>query len=164
MVCLFEEKCMIDFIYPLIEFICWRVGEGGLSLHQKEMIIPKTEKKMTTINLTKGGFLRKVANYMANPHEWKFLGERPALIDFYAPWCGPCKSLSPVLDELAKEYAGKIDIYKVNVDDEQELASLFRIRSVPTLVFAPMKGEPHITSGAPTKAQLKKALDTFLGK
>ena len=117
---------------------------------------------MTTINLTKGGFLRKVANYLATPHEWKFLGERPALIDFYAPWCGPCKSLSPVLDELAKEYAGKIDIYKVNVDNEQELASLFRIRSVPTLVFDPMKGEPHITSGAPTKAQLKKALDSFI--
>ena len=102
---------------------------------------------MTTINLTKGGFLRKVANYLANPNEWKFLGDKPALIDFYAPWCGPCKSLSPVLDELAKEYAGKLDIYKVNVDDEQELASLFRIRSVPTLVFAPMEGDPHIASG-----------------
>ena len=110
---------------------------------------------MTTINLTKGGFLRKVANYMTSPYQWKFLGERPALIDFYAPWCGPCKSLSPVLDELAKEYAGK-------VDDEQELASLFRIRSVPTLVFAPMKGNPHITSGAPTKAQLREALDSFI--
>ncbi len=119
---------------------------------------------MTTINLTKGGFLRKVANYLANPHEWKFIGERPALIDFYAPWCGPCKSLSPVLDELAKEYAGKLDIYKVNVDDERELASLFRIRSVPTLVFAPLKGDPHITSGAPSKAQLKKALDSWIGK
>ena len=81
---------------------------------------------MTTIHLTKGGFLRKVANYLVHPGEWKFLGERPALIDFYAPWCGPCKSLSPVLDELAKEYAGRVDIYKVNVDDEPELASLFR--------------------------------------
>ena len=117
---------------------------------------------MTTINLTKGGFLRKVANYMTSPYQWKFLGERPALIDFYAPWCGPCKSLSPVLDELAKEYAGKVDIYKANVDDEQELASRFRIRSVPTLVFAPMKGDPHITSGAPTKAQLREALDCFI--
>lgn len=117
---------------------------------------------MTTINLTKGGFLRKVANYLVNPYEWKFLGERPALIDFYAPWCGPCKSLSPMLDELAKEYAGRIDIYKVNVDDEPELASLFRIRSVPTLVFAPLEGDPHVSTGAPTKRELKKALDAFV--
>ena len=117
---------------------------------------------MTTIHLTKGGFLRKVANNLVHPGEWKFLGERPALIDFYAPWCGPCKSLSPVLDELAKEYAGRVDIYKVNVDDEPELASLFRIRSVPTLVFAPMEGDPHIAMGAPTKGQLKKAIDAFV--
>ena len=118
---------------------------------------------MTTINLTKGGFLRKVANYLAHPNEWKFLGERLALIDFYAPWCGPCKSLSPVLDELAKEYAGRIDIYKVNVDAEPELASLFRIRSVPTLVFTPMEGNPHISMGALSKAQLRMALDNFIG-
>ena len=117
---------------------------------------------MATINLTKGGFLKRVADYENNPQEWKFLGDKPALIDFYASWCGPCKALSPILDELASEYAGKVDIYKVNVDDEQELASLFRIRSVPTLVFAPMKGDPHITAGAPTKAQLKKALDSFI--
>ena len=118
---------------------------------------------MNTINLTKGGFLRKVANYMANPDEWKFLGERPALIDFYAPWCGPCKQLSPVLDELAKEYAGRLDIYKVNVEAEPELASLFRVRSVPTLVFAPMQGYPQITAGAPSKGQLRQALDAFIG-
>ena len=117
---------------------------------------------MKTINLTKSGFLRRVSNFLANPGGWKFLGDKPALIDFYAPWCGPCKSLSPVLDDLAKEYAGKIDFYKVNVDDEQELDSLFRIRSVPTLVFAPMQGDPHIASGAPSKAQLKKALDDFI--
>ena len=119
---------------------------------------------MSTINLTKGGFLRKVANYLANPNGWKFLGDKPALIDFYAPWCGPCKALSPILDELAKEYEGRLDIYKVNVDNEEELASLFRVRSVPTLVFAPMKGNPHISSGAPTKAQLKKVLDDFISK
>ena len=117
---------------------------------------------MKTINLTKGGFLRRVANYITHPHEWKFLGERPALIDFYAPWCGPCKGLLPVLDDLAREYAGRIDIYKVNVDDEPELASLFRVRSVPTLVFAPMEGHPHISAGAPSRSQLKRDLDSFL--
>lgn len=118
---------------------------------------------MNTINLTKGGFLRKVANYEANPHEWKFLGDKPALIDFYAPWCGPCKSLSPILDELAKEYSGRLDIYKVNVDSEQELASFFRIRSVPTLLFVPMKGDPQISAGAPSRGQLKKMLEEILG-
>lgn len=118
---------------------------------------------MTTINLTKGGFLRKIADYETNPREWKFLGDKPALIDFYASWCGPCKSLSPVLDELAKEYSGRLDIYKVNVDDEQELASFFRVRSVPTLLFVPMNGDPHILTGAPSKGQLKKALNNFIG-
>lgn len=117
---------------------------------------------MAIVNLTKGGFLRKVANYEANPTEWKFLGDKPALIDFYASWCGPCKALSPVLDELAKEFDGKIDIYKVNVDNERELASLFRIRSVPTLVFVPMHGDPQVATGALSRVQLKNALNSIL--
>ena len=105
-------------------------------------------------------FAQKVAD-INNP-EWKYLGDKPALVDFYADWCGPCKMIAPSLEEIAAEKAGELYVYKVNVDNEQELASLFRIRSVPTLVFAPLKGEPHITSGAPTKAQLKKALDSFI--
>ena len=117
---------------------------------------------MATINLTKGGFLKRVADYENNPQEWKFLGDKPALIDFYASWCGPCKALSPILDELASEYAGKVDIYKVNVDDERELASLFRIRTVPTLLFVPMKGNPNLMPGAPTKGHLKKMIDELV--
>lgn len=78
---------------------------------------------MKAVNLTKADFLKKVVNYEANP-EWKFLGERPAIIDFYATWCGPCKMLAPILDEVAEEYDGQIDVYKVNVDEEEELASL----------------------------------------
>jgi thioredoxin len=117
---------------------------------------------MAIVNLTKGGFLRKVANYEANPTEWKFLGDKPALIDFYASWCGPCKALSPVLDELAKEFDGKVDIYKVNVDNEKELTSLFRIRSVPTLVFVPMQGDPQVSSGALNRIQLRQALNSLL--
>ena len=87
--------------------------------------------------------------------------DKTVLLDFYADWCGPCQMLAPFVAEIASE---REDLFvgKVNVDDEQELASLFRIRSVPTLVFAPMKGDPHITAGAPTKAQLKKALDSFI--
>ena len=117
---------------------------------------------MATINLTKGGFLKRVADYENLAQEWKFLGDKPALIDFYASWCGPCKALSPVLDELAKEYAGRVDIYKVNVDDERELASLFRIRTVPTLMFVPMKGNPRLAAGAPTKGQLRKAIEDLI--
>lgn len=117
---------------------------------------------MATINLTKGGFLRKVADYENNPDTWKFLGDKPAFIDFYAPWCGPCKMLAPVLEELAQEYAGKIDIYKVNVDEEEELSMVFGIRSVPTLIFIPMEGNPRRASGVMSKEQLKNAFNEML--
>lgn len=117
---------------------------------------------MATINLTKEGFLQKVADYEKNPDTWKFLGDKPALIDFYAPWCGPCKMLSPVLEELSEEYASKVDIYKVNVDEQEELSSVFRIRSVPTLIFVPLEGHPQMVSGALPKQQLVQAFDELL--
>lgn len=117
---------------------------------------------MATINLTKGGFLRRVADFEKNTNGWKFLGDKPALIDFFAPWCGPCKSLAPVLEELSEEYAGKVDIYKVNVDDEEALAEYFAIRSIPTLYFVPMDGEPRRAMGALPKSQLKQMLDELI--
>ena len=117
---------------------------------------------MATINLTKGGFLRRVMDLDSNPGEWKFLGDKPALIDFYAPWCGPCKMLSPVLEELAEEYDGKVDIYKVNIDNEEDLATMFDIRSVPTLIFIPMVGTPKKAMGAMPKATLKEYLDNLI--
>lgn len=117
---------------------------------------------MGTINLTKGGFERRVANIEQMKQKWEFLGQRPAVIDFYAPWCGPCKALSPVLDEVAEQYNERVDIYKVNVDEELELATLFGIRSVPTLLFVPMEGAPQRAMGAPSKEQLTKAIDEVL--
>ena len=119
---------------------------------------------MNVMNLTKADFLNKIANYETNPTEWKFLGERPAIIDFYATWCGPCKMLAPVLEELAKEYNGKIDIYKVNVEDEEELASVFNIRSVPSILFIPMNGTPQMAQGAMPKPSLKDAIENVLLK
>ena len=117
---------------------------------------------MATIHLTKGGFLRRVADIATLADEWKFLGNKPAVIDFYATWCGPCKALSPILEEVSEEYAGKVDIYKVNVDDEQELSRMFEIRSIPTLFFIPLNGKPHRTMGAMSKEQLRKAIDELI--
>ena len=93
---------------------------------------------MKARNLTRAEFLNRVANYEANPNEWKFLGDRPAVIDFYATWCGPCKMLAPVLDELAGEIdQGESTFHKVNVEEEEELAALFGICSVPSILFVP---------------------------
>jgi thioredoxin len=118
---------------------------------------------MSVINLTKGGFENRIAKIDKLAEGWHFIGERPALIDFYASWCGPCQRLMPTIEEVAAELDGKVDIYKVNVDDEQELADLFKIRSVPTLLFIPMDGEPLRAMGALPKAQLKAAIKEHLG-
>ena len=97
--------------------------------------------------------------------ELKFLGKKPVLIDFYATWCGPCRALEPILDELYTEYDGKIDIYKVNTEDEMELAGAFGVMSLPTLLFIPKEGKPAISPGAPSKGTLKELIDQkLLGK
>ena len=116
------------------------------------------DKKMTTINLTKEEFLDKVMDYEKNPTEWKYKGDKPAIIDFYASWCGPCKMLAPVLDELAKEYEGQLYIYKVNTETEEELSRAFGIRSIPTMLFVPMNGQPMMTQGALPKTELDKII------
>lgn len=117
---------------------------------------------MATVHLTKEQFLKRIADYEKNPDSFRFLGSRPALIDFYAGWCGPCKMLAPVLEELSDEYAGRVDIYKVDVEQEEELAALFRVRSIPTLVYIPMNGQIRVTQGAVGKPQLKEAIENIL--
>jgi len=117
---------------------------------------------MKTIQLTETDFLTKVANYKENPSEWKYLGDKPCLIDFYADWCAPCKMVAPILEELAAEYEGKIYIYKVDTEKELALSSAFRIRSIPTLLFIPQNGTPQIAQGAMPKQELKKAIDEVL--
>jgi thioredoxin len=97
--------------------------------------------------LTGEDFLVKVMNYEKNPTEWVFEGNKPCLIDFYADWCAPCRITSPILEELAKEYGSKIDIYKIDTDKEKELAAVFGIQSIPSFLFVPMEGKPTMSSG-----------------
>jgi len=115
-----------------------------------------------TEHLTKETFLSKVFNYEKNK-EWKFEGEKPCMIDFYADWCGPCKMVAPILEELSKEYDGKLDIYKVDTEKEQELASVFGIRSIPSILFVPKDGQPQMAMGALPKDTFEKAFKDVLG-
>jgi len=111
--------------------------------------------------LTKDSFLEKVFDYEQN-NEWKFEGTLPCVIDFWAPWCGPCKMVGPIIDELSKEYDGKVNFYKVNTDEEQELAGAFGIRSIPSLLFVPKTGQPKMAVGALPKDALKQAVEKEL--
>lgn len=124
----------------------------------------KEQKKMGTIKLTKEEFLKKVVDYETNATEWKYLGDKPAIIDFYADWCGPCKMIAPILEELANEYADDIYIYKIDTEKEQELAAAFGIRSIPTLLFVPMDEAPQLAQGALPKHAFKEAIETVLLK
>lgn len=112
-------------------------------------------------NLTKETFLAKVFNYEQN-QEWKFEGELPCLIDFYADWCGPCKMVAPILEELSKEFDGKINIYKVNTEVEQELAAAFGIQSIPSMLFCPRDGKPQMAMGALPKQAMTDAINEVL--
>jgi thioredoxin 1 len=113
-------------------------------------------------HLTKETFLNKVFNYEKNK-EWKYEGEMPCIIDFYADWCGPCKVVAPVLEELAKDFDGKINVFKVDTEEEQELASVFGIRSIPSFLFVPAKGQPQMAMGALPKETFVKAFKDVLG-
>jgi thioredoxin len=112
-------------------------------------------------HLTKESFKEKVFNFEAN-NEWKYEGEKPCLIDFYADWCGPCKTVAPVLEELQNEYGESLVIYKVNTEEQQELAGMFGIQSIPSLLFVPKVGQPQMAMGALPKQTFEKAIADVL--
>jgi thioredoxin 1 len=107
--------------------------------------------------LTKAQFLQKIWDYTKSPNDWKYLGTKPAIVDFYADWCGPCKIASPILDEIGSEYSGKILVYKINTDQERELAQVFGITGIPAFLYIPVNGKPVMMSGiARSKEDTKK--------
>lgn len=112
-------------------------------------------------HLTAETFKQKVFNYETNT-EWKFEGNKPCIIDFYADWCGPCKMVAPILEELSGDYKGRVDIYKVDTEQEQELAAVFGIRSIPSILFIPAKGQPQMSMGALPKQSFEKIIAEVL--
>ncbi len=140
---------------------------SGLMLQATNPGTQVSDSPSKPIHLTKAEFKKRVMDYDVNKTEWVYKGDKPAIIDFYADWCAPCKKVAPALEELAKEYAGKVYIYKINVDQEQELAGLFGVRNIPTFLIIPKSGKPSLSSGASSnhaenKARFKKVIDDLL--
>lgn len=125
----------------------------------------KADNELATKYLSTEDFKKKIMNYDEHPQEWVFEGNRPAIIDFYATWCGPCKITAPIIERLARKYKGQIDFYKVDIDQERELAQIFGIRSIPTFLFIPIKGQPKAQMGAMQLADFEEIIESeLLGK
>ena len=160
---------MKNFVFAFLLFPLF-VACNGQSKPEKENISDETQSVLSNepenvpVHLNKVQFLDKEADYEKNPDTWVYRGDKPAIIDFYATWCGPCKAVAPILDDLAKEYKDQIYIYKIDTDQEQELAADFGIRSIPSLLFIPMNGQPQMIQGAIGKEEFKKIIDEFLLK
>ena len=120
--------------------------------------------KGEVVVLTKADFLAKVYNYEKNPDQWVYEGDKPCIIDFYADWCGPCKQVAPILRDLAILYKKDIVVYKINVDQEQELAAAFGIQNIPTFLFIPKEGKPKMSMGALPRETFVQQIDEFLLK
>jgi thioredoxin len=119
------------------------------------------KKIMATVQLTAEGFREKIFDY-TKEEEWKYAGTLPAIVDFYADWCGPCKAVAPVLEEISQEYDGKLVIYKIDTDKEAELSALFGIQSIPTLLFIPVDGQPMMQKGAIPKKAFQQVIEERL--
>ena len=141
-------------IHTLIAVLCALVFASSVSVN-----INAQEKK-GVVTLSSKEFNTKVADL--SQKDMKYLGTKPAIVDFYASWCGPCRAISPILEELAAEYKDKIVIYKVDVDASPDLAQAYGIRSIPAVLFIPLKGEPQMTVGGRSKEDFKKQIDTIL--
>ena len=141
--------CLIG-LFALVSTSCAQTENNG------------KKEKGTVVQMNKQMFLDQVFDYTTGATEWKYQGEKPAVIDFYATWCGPCRMVAPILKDLAKEYGDSIVIYKVDTDKEKELSEAMGIRSLPTIVFIPKSGQPQLIVGAADKATFRRAIDEVL--
>ncbi len=161
------KKVITMFVLVFASMLTYACTDGAKKQNQAEakevQESQKSEADGDVIVMNKAMFIKDVFDYEKS-QDWKYKGNKPAIIDLYADWCGPCRMTAPIMKELAKEYAGKIVIYKVNVDKEKELAALFNATSIPLFVFIPMNGEPQLFRGAADKATYKKMIDDFLLK
>ncbi|MCL2040734.1 MAG: thioredoxin domain-containing protein [Bacteroidales bacterium] len=133
---------------------------GALFLAAAMTLSAQTEKKPEM--LTKETFLEKVWDFDKNPTEFVYKGDKPCVIDFYADWCGPCRKIAPYMEEFMKTYSGEIYVYKINTDQQKELAAMFQARNIPMVLFVPMKGQPQKTVGAYPKEQYQQMIETIL--
>ena len=164
------KKAILSFV--AISFLIFSCNSGSASSLDRGEEAPATigeqsDKSGKPVYLTKQDFLEKVMNYEKNQTEWVYEGDKPALIDFYADWCGPCRMAAPVLEELAKEYEGQIHVYKVDTQKEQELAAVFGIQSIPAFLFVPKDGKPSMSNGIAqtpeqTKIMFRQMIDEIL--
>lgn len=152
------KKVIAIVAFAMMGVIAYAINDGARTAQQS------SAKGGEVVVMNKALFIKDVFDFEKPSTDWNYKGSLPAIIDLYADWCGPCRQTAPIMKELAKEYAGKIVIYKVNVDKEKELSALFNATSIPLFVFIPMKGEPQLFRGAADKATYKKAIDEFLLK
>jgi len=153
------KKVLVMVVLVMVSVIVYAFNDKAETNQSKKEAIGNGK----VVVMNKEMFLKDVLDYEKSK-KWKYKGDKPAIIDLYADWCGPCRQTAPIMKELAKEYAGKIIIYKVNVDKQKELAALFNATSIPLFVFIPMNGDPQLFRGAADKATYKKAIDEFLLK
>lgn len=163
------KKILFVLVLVTAGTVACNSGDGKKVTETTAEVKPTEVKGDSPVHLTKQTFLEQIMDYEKNQTEWVYKGQLPGIVDFYADWCRPCKITSPILDELAKEYAGKIQIYKINIDKEQELAAVFGVQSIPTFLFIPMKGNPTMSAGIAqtpeeTKAMFKKQIEEILLK
>ncbi len=157
-------KTILLLIVAIIAVSCSNSTETKAQSDNKTQSEETNIVEGKTIHMNKDMFIERVMDFQANKEEWNYIGDKPAIIDFYADWCKPCKLIAPIMDELAEEYKGQIYIYKVDTQVERELASVFGIRSIPAVLFIPMEGQPQMSTGALPKETFKSAIDDFLLK